>query len=109
MKARGWQTLSESALRLAVERMKGNRADHLAFFGVARRRRLRAKGSIFAFAPTLIIKRFRQILKQRRGKITSPAPRKCAANMVSPVTFITPQVLLRVFTQDYTRQAHHPM
>jgi hypothetical protein len=26
----------------------------------------------------LIIKSFRQILKQRRGRITNPAPRKCA-------------------------------
>ena len=34
----------------------------------------------------LIIKSFRQILKQRRGRITSPAPRKCATNVVSPVT-----------------------
>jgi hypothetical protein len=34
---------------------------------------------------TLIIKSFCQILKQRRGKITSPAPRKCATNVVSPV------------------------
>jgi hypothetical protein len=33
----------------------------------------------------LIIKSFRQILKQRRGRITSPAPRKCATNVVSPV------------------------
>jgi hypothetical protein len=33
----------------------------------------------------LIIKSFRQILKQRRGKITSPAPRKFATSVVSPV------------------------
>jgi hypothetical protein len=33
----------------------------------------------------LIIKSFRQIFKQRRGKITSPAQRKCATNVVSPV------------------------
>jgi hypothetical protein len=33
----------------------------------------------------LIIKSFRQILKQRRGRITSPAPRQCATNVVSPV------------------------
>jgi hypothetical protein len=33
----------------------------------------------------LIIKSFHQILKQRRGKITSPAPRKFATNVVSPV------------------------
>jgi hypothetical protein len=35
----------------------------------------------------LIIKSFRQILKQRRGRITSPAPRKYATNVVSPVIF----------------------
>jgi hypothetical protein len=34
---------------------------------------------------TLIIKSFRQILKQRRGRITSPAPRKFATSVVSPV------------------------
>jgi hypothetical protein len=33
----------------------------------------------------LIIKSFHQILKQRRGKITSPAPRKFATSVVSPV------------------------
>jgi hypothetical protein len=34
----------------------------------------------------LIIKSFCQILKQRRGKTTSPAPRKFATSVVSPVT-----------------------
>jgi hypothetical protein len=33
----------------------------------------------------LIIKSFRQILKQRRGRITSPAPRGCATSVVSPI------------------------
>jgi hypothetical protein len=33
----------------------------------------------------LIIKSFRQIIKQRRGKTTSPAPRGCVTVMVSPV------------------------
>jgi hypothetical protein len=37
---------------------------------------------------TLIIKSFRQILKQRRGKIASPAPRKFATNVVSPVILL---------------------
>jgi hypothetical protein len=37
---------------------------------------------------TLIIKRFRQILKQRRGKTTSPTPRRCASGVVSPVTLL---------------------
>jgi hypothetical protein len=32
----------------------------------------------------LIIKSFRQILKQRRGKTTSPTPRGCATGVVSP-------------------------
>jgi hypothetical protein len=35
----------------------------------------------------LIIKSFRQILKQRRGRTTSPAPR-CATGVVSPVTLL---------------------
>jgi hypothetical protein len=34
---------------------------------------------------TLIIKSFRQILKQRRGRITNPAPRRFATNVVSPI------------------------
>jgi hypothetical protein len=34
---------------------------------------------------TLIIKSFRQILKQRRGKTTSPAPKVCVTVVVSPV------------------------
>jgi hypothetical protein len=33
----------------------------------------------------LIIKSFRQILKQRRGRTTNPAPKGCATNVVSPV------------------------
>jgi hypothetical protein len=36
----------------------------------------------------LVIKSFRQILKQRRGKATSPAPRKFATNVVSPVILL---------------------
>jgi hypothetical protein len=39
-----------------MERMKGNRADHLAFVGVGRRQRLHAKGSVFAFAPTFALR-----------------------------------------------------
>jgi hypothetical protein len=35
-----------------MEKTKGNCADHLTFVGVARRRRLRTKDSVFAFAPT---------------------------------------------------------
>jgi hypothetical protein len=37
---------------------------------------------------TLIIKSFRQILKQRRGRIINPAPRKCATNVVSPIILL---------------------
>jgi hypothetical protein len=35
---------------------------------------------------TLVIKSFRQILKQRRGRITSPAPRRFATSVVSSDT-----------------------
>jgi hypothetical protein len=35
---------------------------------------------------TLIMKSFRQILKQRKGRITKPIPRGCAIGVVSPVT-----------------------
>jgi hypothetical protein len=33
-----------------------------------------------------VIKIFRQILKQRRGRITSPTPKGCATDVVSPIT-----------------------
>jgi hypothetical protein len=56
LKIRPVTCLSESGLRLAMERTKGNRADHLASVGVARRRRLRAKGSVFAFATTFALR-----------------------------------------------------
>jgi hypothetical protein len=36
----------------------------------------------------LIIKSFRQILKQRRGKITNPAPKGCATSVVSLVILL---------------------
>jgi hypothetical protein len=36
----------------------------------------------------LIIKSFCQILKQRKGRTTSPAPRRCATGVVSPVTLL---------------------
>jgi transposase InsO family protein len=38
-----------------MERTKGNHASRHAFVDVATRRRLRVKGSVFAFAPTSII------------------------------------------------------
>jgi hypothetical protein len=36
----------------------------------------------------LIIKSFRQILKQRRGRTTNPAPRRFATSVVSPVILL---------------------
>jgi hypothetical protein len=36
----------------------------------------------------LIIKSFRQILKQRRGRTTNPAPKGCATNVVSPIILL---------------------
>jgi hypothetical protein len=45
-----------SGLRLAMERTKGNRASRHAFVDVATRRRLRAKGCVFAFAPTFALR-----------------------------------------------------
>jgi hypothetical protein len=52
---RDWPTSSGSSLCLVMERTKGDRASRHAFVDVATRRRLRAKGSVFAFAPTLIM------------------------------------------------------
>jgi hypothetical protein len=52
----------------------------------------------------LIINSFRQILKQRRGKTTSSAPRRCATGVVSPVTlFLNVQFLVKV-TRTRTRR-----
>jgi hypothetical protein len=46
---------------------------------------------------TLIIKSFRQILKQRRGKTTSPTPKRCATSVVSPVTLsLNVHILVKV-------------
>jgi hypothetical protein len=45
----------------------------------------------------LIIKSFRQILKQRRGRTTSPAPKGCATDVVSPVTLsLNVHILVKV-------------
>jgi hypothetical protein len=52
----------------------------------------------------LIIKSFRQILKQRRGRITSPAPRKCATNVVSPVILLLNIHYLVIVTGATTRR-----
>jgi hypothetical protein len=53
---------------------------------------------------SLIIKSFRQILKQRRGRITSPAPRKCATNVVSPVISLLNVHYLVIVTGMKTRR-----
>jgi hypothetical protein len=51
----------------------------------------------------LIIKSFCQILKQRRGRITSPAPRKFATSVVSPVTLLLNVLYLVIVTGTTTR------
>jgi hypothetical protein len=53
---RDQQTSSRSFLHLEMERTKGNCASHHAFVDVANRRRLHAKGSVFAFAPTFALR-----------------------------------------------------
>jgi hypothetical protein len=52
----------------------------------------------------LIIKSFRQILKQRRGRITSPAPRRFATSVVSPVTLLPNVLFLVTVTGATTRR-----
>jgi hypothetical protein len=52
----------------------------------------------------LIIKSFRQILKQRRGKITNPAPRKFATSVVSPVILLQNVHYLVTVTGATTRR-----
>jgi hypothetical protein len=51
----------------------------------------------------LIIKSFRQILKQRRGRITNPAPRRCATNVVSPITLLLNVLYLVIVIGTTTR------
>jgi hypothetical protein len=53
---------------------------------------------------TLIIKSFRQILKQRRGKITNPAPRRFATNVVSPILLSLYVLCLVIVTGVTTRR-----
>jgi hypothetical protein len=53
---------------------------------------------------TLIIKSFRQILKQRREKTTSPTPRRCATGVVSPVTLLQNVQFLVKVTETRTRR-----
>jgi hypothetical protein len=52
----------------------------------------------------LIIKSFRQILKQRRGRIISPTPRRCATNVVSPVISLLNVHYLVIVTGATTRR-----
>jgi hypothetical protein len=52
----------------------------------------------------LIIKSFCQILKQRRGQTTNPAPRKCATSMVSPVISLLNVHYLVIVTRATTRR-----
>jgi hypothetical protein len=52
----------------------------------------------------LIIKSFRQILKQRRGRISSPAPRKFATSVVSPVILLQNVHYLVTVTGATTRR-----
>jgi hypothetical protein len=51
----------------------------------------------------LIIKSFRQILKQRRGRTTNPAPRGCATNVVSSVILSLNALCLVIVTGTTTR------
>jgi hypothetical protein len=51
----------------------------------------------------LIIKSFCQILKQRRGRITNPAPRRFATNVVSPVILSLNVLCLVIVTGTTTR------
>jgi hypothetical protein len=53
---------------------------------------------------TLIIKSFRQILKQRRGKDYKPAPRRFATNVVSPVILSLNVLCLVIVTGATTRE-----
>jgi hypothetical protein len=53
---------------------------------------------------TLIIKSFRQILKQRRGRIINPAPRKCATSVVSPIILLLNVHYLVIVTGATTRR-----
>jgi hypothetical protein len=52
----------------------------------------------------LIIKSFRQILKQRRGKTTSLAPRKFATSVVSPVILLLNVHYQVIVTEATTRR-----
>jgi hypothetical protein len=52
----------------------------------------------------LIIKSFRQILKQRRGRTTSPARKGCVTDVVSPVTLLLNVQFLVKVTGTKTRK-----
>jgi hypothetical protein len=52
---------------------------------------------------TLTIKSFHQIPKQRRGRITNPAPKRCATNVVSPVILSLNVLCLVIVIRATTR------
>jgi hypothetical protein len=52
----------------------------------------------------LIIKSFRQILKQRRGRNTNPAPKGCATSVVSPVILSLNALCLVIVSGTTTRR-----
>jgi hypothetical protein len=52
----------------------------------------------------LIIKSFRQILQQRGGRTTNPAPRGCPTNVVSPVISLLNVLCLVIVTGAMTRR-----
>jgi hypothetical protein len=53
---------------------------------------------------TLIIKSFRQILKQRRERIINPALRKCATSVVNPIILLLNVHYLAIVTGATTRR-----
>jgi hypothetical protein len=53
---------------------------------------------------TLIIKSFRQILKQGGGRIINPAPKKCATSVVSPVISLLNVLCLVIVIGATTRR-----
>jgi hypothetical protein len=53
---------------------------------------------------SLIIKSFRQILKQRRGRTTNPAPKGCATSVVSPIILSLNALYLVIVIGTTTRR-----
>jgi hypothetical protein len=60
-----------------MEKTKGYCTDHLAFVGVARRRRLHVKGSVFTFAPTLsFTKHLRNGMRKEEGNSSNKSNKR---------------------------------